>query len=79
MSEPTVDEEKFKAMQRVIRLAALRPTAVEGDSCANYLYYLEPEEGFAFCWQEKLQILVDAEWWCHYWEMTEWVALRTDS
>ena len=71
MSEPTVDEAQFQRTQRAVRVSALRSTAVEGDSCANCYYYLEPGSDFAFCWQEKLQMLVGAQWWCHYWEMTE--------
>lgn len=68
--EPQVDEQKFAAAQRLVRLAALRGSPLEGDSCANCLYYLEPENDIAFCWHEKLQTLVGSQWWCHYWEMT---------
>jgi hypothetical protein len=69
--DAVVDEEAFAASQRLIRLAALRGEPVEGDSCANCYYYLEPGAPLAFCWQEKLQTLVGASWWCHYWEMTD--------
>ena len=71
MSEPEVDEARFADAQRTIKVAALRGTPMEGDSCANCYYYLEPGESLAFCWQEKLQILVGAEWWCHYWEAVD--------
>jgi hypothetical protein len=67
--EPTVDEAAFKAAQRVIRLTALRGSRVEGDGCGNCHYYLEPGEPIAFCWQEKLNILVGADWWCQHWEL----------
>ena len=69
--EPVVDEEKFQRVQRLLRVSALRGSPVEGDSCANCLYYLEPGEDFAYCWHEKMQTLVGTSWWCHYWEMTE--------
>jgi hypothetical protein len=71
VTEPEVDEQKFAAVQRLIRVAALRGTPMEGDSCANCRYFLEPGEPMAFCWQEKVQGLVGAEWWCHFWEMTD--------
>jgi hypothetical protein len=71
MVDPTVDEAKFEQSQRVVRLTALRGSPLEGDSCANCLYYLEPDKDLAFCWQEKLQMLVSRHWWCHHWEMTE--------
>lgn len=69
--EATVDEEKFEAAQRVIRVTALRGSHVDGDGCANCYYYLEPGEPMAFCWHEKFQMLVSAEWWCQHWEMTD--------
>jgi hypothetical protein len=68
VSEPEVDEARFAASQHVVKLTALRGTPMEGDRCATCHYYLEPSESLAFCWHEKLQILVGAEWWCHYWE-----------
>ena len=71
MSEPVVDEEQFQRTQRAIKVSALRSTPIEGDSCGNCYYFLEPGNDMAFCWHEKLQLLVDAKWWCHYWEMTE--------
>jgi hypothetical protein len=67
--EPIVDEARFGAVQRVIKVTALRGTPVDGDSCANCCYYLEPGEPLAFCWQEKFQMLVGANWWCQHWEM----------
>lgn len=66
--EPQVDEAAFAEAQRVVRLTALRGTPVEGDSCDNCRYYLAPGEPLAFCWHEKLQILVGREWWCQHWE-----------
>jgi hypothetical protein len=71
MSEPAVDEARFQELQRVVTLTALRGTPVEGDSCANCYYYLEPRADFSFCWHEKLQILVGSQWWCHFWEMPD--------
>jgi hypothetical protein len=70
-TEPVVDEAAFQTIQRTIKVTALRGTPFEGDSCANCFYFLEPGEPFAFCWQEKFQMLVGAEWWCQHWEMAE--------
>jgi hypothetical protein len=66
-----VDEAAFASVQRLIKVTALRGSPVEGDSCANCYYYLEPDTPMAFCWHEKLQTLVGADWWCQFWEMTE--------
>jgi len=71
VEDAEVDEAAFAASSKLIRIAALRGSPVEGDSCANCYYYLEPGEDLAFCWQEKLQTLVGASWWCHFWEMTD--------
>jgi hypothetical protein len=71
MIEPTVDEAKFEQTQRLIRLVALRGSPLDDDSCSSCLYYLEPGNDLAFCWHEKLQVLVSSNWWCHHWEMTE--------
>jgi len=69
--EPSVDEAKFAQAQRVVKVAALRGSPLDDDSCSSCLYFLEPGNEFAFCWHEKLQVLVGANWWCHFWEMTE--------
>ena len=68
---PIIDEEKFQGTRRIVKVTALRGTPVDGDSCDGCRYYLEPGEAFAFCWHEKLQMLVGAAWWCQYWEMTD--------
>lgn len=68
MIEPEVDEARFAEVQRLIKITALRPTPIEDDRCVNCMYYLDPSEGLAYCWHEKLGILVDADWWCHYFE-----------
>ena len=71
MSEPDIDEARFGAAQRVIKLAALRGSPMEEDRCGTCLYYLEPDDNLSFCWQEKVQILVGSQWWCHFWEMRD--------
>jgi len=71
VTEPAVDEAKFAETQRIVKVSALRSTPLDDDKCGNCYYYLEPENGFAFCWHEKLQILVGEQWWCHYWEMVD--------
>jgi hypothetical protein len=55
----------------VAKVSALRGTPLDGDQCRTCLYYLEPDDKFSFCWHEKLQILVGADWWCHHWEMRD--------
>lgn len=69
IDEPVVDEEALRAAQRLVRLTALRGSPVDGDRCATCRYYLEPDAPFAFCWHDKLKILVGADWWCQHWEM----------
>ena len=71
MSDPVVDEARFADFQRVVKVAALRGTALEGDSCRECYYYLERGADLSFCWHEKVHILVGSNWWCHFWEMTE--------
>jgi hypothetical protein len=70
MTEPAVDEARFNEAQRIRKLTALRGTPLDGDSCGTCYYYLEPGAHLAFCWHEKLQILVASQWWCQHWEMT---------
>jgi hypothetical protein len=71
MSEPEVDEAKFQQAQRALKISALQTEPSDGDRCGTCLYFLEPDSPLAFCWHEKLQILVGEDWWCHYWEMTD--------
>jgi hypothetical protein len=71
MTEPQIDEARFQEAQRVAKVSALRGAPLDDDRCGNCFYYLEHDAPLAFCWHEKLQILVGADWWCHYWEMTE--------
>ena len=71
MTEPTSTRRASREFQRLVKLTALRGSPLEGDSCANCYYYLEPDADLAFCWHEKLQMLVASQWWCHYWEMHE--------
>ena len=71
MTEPCRRGARSWKCQRIVKLTALRGSPVEGDSCGNCYYYLEPGADLAFCWHEKLQMLVASQWWCHYWEMTE--------
>jgi hypothetical protein len=71
MPEPEVDEERFADSQRVVARAALRGKPLDDDRCGSCYYYLEPDDDLAFCWHEKVQILVGTNWWCHFWEMRE--------
>jgi hypothetical protein len=71
VTEPGVDEARFADAQRVVKVAALRGEPLDDDRCDSCFYYLEPGSPLAFCWHEKLQILVGHEWWCHFWEMRE--------
>lgn len=69
-AEPEIDEAAFQAVQRKIKVTALRGAPVDGDECSTCLYYLDPSAPLAFCWHSKLQMIVGAQWWCQHWEMT---------
>ncbi|HLG66241.1 MAG TPA: hypothetical protein VKV36_00050 [Acidimicrobiales bacterium] len=71
MTEPVVDDARFAEAQRLVKVAALRGSPLDGDRCRTCLYYLDPSEDLSFCWHEKLQSLVGGDWWCHFWEMRE--------
>jgi hypothetical protein len=71
VTEPVVDEGRFADTQRTAKLSALRGRPLDDDRCGTCFYYLEPDADLAFCWQEKLQILVGRDWWCHFWEMRD--------
>ena len=71
MTEPEIDEVRFADAQRVVRISALRGQPLDDDRCGACLYYLTPGDALAFCWHEKLQVLVGESWWCHFWEMRE--------
>jgi hypothetical protein len=71
VTEPEVDEARFQHAQRALKISALQASPSDGDCCRNCFYFLEPGGDLSFCWHEKLQILVGAGWWCHYWEMAD--------
>lgn len=71
MTEPEVDEARFELAQRTIKVSALRAAPLDEDHCSTCYYYLELDQGPAYCWHENLQILVGPDWWCHYWEVQE--------
>jgi hypothetical protein len=71
VTEPVVDEARFADTQRTAKISALRGRPLDDDRCGTCFYYLEPDADLAFCWQEKLQILVGRDWWCHFWEMRD--------
>jgi hypothetical protein len=71
VTEPVVDEARFADTQRTAKLSALRGSPLDDDRCGTCFYYLEPDADLAFCWQEKLQILVGRDWWCHFFEMRD--------
>jgi hypothetical protein len=71
VTEPVVDEARFADTLRTAKLSALRGRPLDDDRCGTCFYYLEPDADLAFCWQEKLQILVGRDWWCHFWEMRD--------
>lgn len=71
MTEPEVDEVRFEQAQRASKVSALRSSPLDEDRCSTCYYYLELDQGPAYCWHEKLQILVGPDWWCHYWEMRQ--------
>jgi hypothetical protein len=71
VTEPEVDEARFRQAQRALKISALQASPSDGDCCGNCFYFLEPGSDLSFCWHEKLQTLVGADWWCHYWEMAD--------
>jgi hypothetical protein len=71
VSEPVVDEGRFADALRVAKVSALRGRPLDDDQCGSCYYYLDPDADLAFCWHEKLQILVGSGWWCHHWEMRD--------
>jgi hypothetical protein len=71
MNEPEIDEARFADTQRTVKVSALRGAPFEDDRCGSCYYYLEPDAQLAFCWHEKLQMLVGENWWCHYWEQAD--------
>jgi hypothetical protein len=63
-----VDEQNALLLQHLIEDSILRGKPNGDERCRNCLYYLNPDEGLAYCWHQKLRILVGEDWWCQWWE-----------
>jgi cytochrome P450 len=64
---PRIDEARFQDVQRVISEAALTGRPTMGQRCSGCHFYLESADPMAFCWHERVQLLVGEDWWCHFW------------
>ena len=69
MPEPQpVDEENALRLQQVVEDAGLKPNPYGDERCRNCHYYLDADAAFSYCWQPKVRVLVDEDWWCQWWE-----------
>ncbi|MBW3665169.1 MAG: hypothetical protein KY469_18910 [Actinobacteria bacterium] len=69
LPEPTEeDERRALELYRLVEDNVLRATSPGDERCGNCQYYLNPGEKLSYCWHPKLRILVDADWWCQWWE-----------
>jgi len=66
-----VDEKLQLDLHHLASDAGLKGHPVRDERCKNCLYYLEPDKSLSYCWHMKLRILVDDDWWCHWWQAHE--------
>ena len=66
-----IDEKLSLELGHLARDAVLRAYPNGEERCQNCLYYLNPDDKLAYCWHQKLRILVGADWWCQWWEKQE--------
>ena len=61
--EPKEIDEKLSMELRILSSNAVLKGHPSGDErCDNCLYYLEPTAEIAYCWHQKLRILVGGDW-----------------
>jgi hypothetical protein len=63
-----IDETRALELRHMADDAVLRAVPNGAESCANCLYYLNPDDELSYCWHPKLRILVGGQWWCQWWE-----------
>ncbi len=68
-----VDEQNTAALQKLADEVTLKAVPYDDQRCDNcHFYHMDPakptDAKIAYCWHEKLQVLVGAEWWCERWE-----------
>ena len=63
-----VDEENATRLQHLVNDNALRFSPYGDDRCRNCLYYLDTDSEASYCWQPKIRLMVDEDWWCQWWE-----------
>lgn len=67
--QPTEDDERLAEQFLRIKDETNLRGKPEGDQrCDNCHFYEQVDKDIAFCWHEKLEILVGADWWCDRWE-----------
>ena len=66
-----VDEENVAKLHQLIDDSVLQPRPYGEDRCRNCFYYLDTDNDFSYCWQPKIRIMVDQDWWCQWWEEQE--------
>jgi hypothetical protein len=66
-----VDEENALQLHHLVEDASLKAHPYGEERCRNCLYYLDADADFAYCWQPKVRIMVDQDWWCQWWEEAE--------
>jgi hypothetical protein len=66
-----VDEDNALTLQRLVDDSTLKAQPYGDQHCRNCLYYLDTDSDFSYCWQPKVRILVDQDWWCQWWEEQE--------
>lgn len=68
-----VDEKHANALQTLTSAVTLKGVPYDDQRCDNcHYYHMDPDNPdtdtkIAYCWHEKVQILVGDEWWCERW------------
>ncbi len=68
-----VDEKNTEALAKLADATTLKGVPYDNQNCKNcHFYHQDPsnptDASIAYCWHEKLQILVGESWWCDRWE-----------
>lgn len=68
-----IDEKNNAELQKLIDSVTLKAQPYDNQRCDNCHYYhidanAPTTEKIAYCWHEKLHVLVGDDWWCDRWE-----------
>lgn len=67
--EPTETDERLALEFMKVKDETNLRGVPEGDQdCSNCHFYADPAKEVAYCWHDKLEIMVGAKWWCDRWE-----------